>query len=391
VHQAELRGAISALHVSEGQLNAAEMRLERAQATAGIGSWELNVATGRLLWSKEVFKIRGILPGAMDQHIDDPLPFMLPDEREARQGWLAEMMAGNTPGPHEGEIVRPDGEARLVRIEGGVVRGPDGNITHVAGTLQDITERRQIERQLAHAQKMEALGILTGGIGHVFNNMLGVIMVNLDLLQRLIVANPAAKELCAEALNGATRCADLIRSLLAFAGRLPLHSERTEVNALVNDISGLLRRTLGEHITLVLNLDAKAWPTTVDPAQFETALVDLATNAREAMPKGGRLDITTRNLQVDATYKTEHPDLNVGDYVVIEVSDTGASIPADIIGRIFDPFFTTKAPGTGTGLGLSMAFGFAKQSDGHLAVCSEANHGATFQLFLPRSDAPAPA
>jgi signal transduction histidine kinase len=221
--------------------------------------------------------------------------------------------------------------------------------------------------------------------------MLGVIMVNLDLLQRLIAANPAAKELCAEALNGATRCADLIRSLLAFAGRLPLHSERTEVNALVNDISGLLRRTLGEHITLVLNLDAKAWPTTVDPAQFETALVDLATNAREAMPQGGRLDITTRNLQVDATYKTEHPDLKVGDYVVIEVSDTGASIPADIIGRIFDPFFTTKAPGTGTGLGLSMAFGFAKQSDGHLAVCSEANRGATFQLFLPRTDAPAPA
>jgi signal transduction histidine kinase len=316
---------------------------------------------------------------------------MLPDDRSAHQSWLAEMMAGNAPGPYEGTVLRPDGEARLVRIEGGVVRGPAGGITHIAGTLQDITERRQIERQLAHAQKMEALGVLTGGMAHVFNNMLGVIMVNLDLLQRLVTADAAAKELCGEALNGANRCADLIRSLLAFAGRQPLHSERTEINALVKDIARLLRRTLGEHITLVLNLDAEVWPTTVDPAQFETALVSLATNAREAMPKGGRLDIATRNLPVDATYKTKHPELNVGDYVLIEFSDTGASIPADIIGRIFDPFFTTKAPATGTGLGLSMAFGFAKQSHGHLAVLSEANRGTTFQLFLPRSDAPVPA
>ena len=391
VQQAELRGAISALQVSEGQLNAVEMRLERAQATAGIGSWELNVATGRLLWSKEVFRIRGILPGDLDKNTDDSLPLMFPDDRGARQSWLAEMMAGNAPGHYECKIVRPDGEARLVRIEGGVVRGPDGGITHVAGTLQDITERRQIERELAHAQKMEALGILTGGVAHVFNNMLGVIMVNLELLQRLVTANAAAKELCGEAVDGATRCADLIRSLLAFAGRQPLHLERTEVNVLVNDIACMLRRTLGEHITLVLNLDAELWPTTVDPAQFETALVNLATNAREAMPKGGRLEIVTRNLQVDAMYKTEHPDLNVGDYVLIEVSDTGVSIPADIISRIFDPFFTTKAPVTGTGLGLSMAFGFAKQSDGHLTVYSEASQGTTFQLFLPRSDAPAPA
>ena len=391
VQQAELRGAISALHVSEGQLSTVEMRLERAQATAGIGSWELNVATGRLLWSKEVFKIRGILAGDLGQNIGDSLPLMPPDDRGTRQSWLAEMMAGNAPGPYESEIVRPDGEARLVRIEGGVVRGSNGKITHVAGTLQDVTERRQVERQLAQAQKMEALGILTGGLAHVFNNMLGVIMINLDLLQRLVTANASAKELCGEALDGATRCADLIRSLLAFAGRQPLHSERTEVNALVNDIASLLRRTLGEHITLVLNLDANLWPTTVDPAQFETALVNLATNAREAMPNGGRLEITTRNLQVDAIYRTEHPDLNVGDYVLVEASDTGVSIPADIISRIFDPFFTTKAPATGTGLGLSMAFGFAKQSDGHLAVYSEAGHGTTFQLFLPRRNAPAPA
>jgi PAS domain S-box-containing protein len=385
--KAELLGAITALRVSEGNLNAAEMRLERAQATAGIGSWEMNVATGQLLWSKELFKIRGIEPGELDANIDNTLPFTHPDDREARQLWLAEILAGGSPGPYEGKIVRPSGEVRLVRIDGGAITDTAGSITHIAGTLQDVTERRQIERQLAHAQKMDALGSLTGGMAHDFNNMLGVVMVNLDLLKRLVAANAAAVELCGEALDGANRCADLIRSLLAFARRQPLHPERTDVNALVNETVRLLRRTLGEHIVLGMDLDAKLWPATVDPAQLEAALVNLATNARDAMPKGGRLDIITRNIQLDVIYSTEHPDVKVGDYVLIEVSDTGAGIGAEIIGRIFDPFFTTKAPGSGTGLGLSMAFGFAKQSDGHLAVYSETGLGTTFRLYLPRTEA----
>jgi PAS domain S-box-containing protein len=383
--QATLIGTIQSLRISEGQLNAVEMRLERAQARAGIGSWELNVATGQILWSKELFRIRGVTPGDLDPTVDNTLPLTHPDDRRSRQRWLADLMAGASPGPYEGKIARPDGTVRLVRIEGGAVRGPDGMITHIAGTLQDITERRQVERQLAHAQKMEALGNLTGGMAHDFNNMLGVVMVNLELLKRLVTANAAAVELCGEALDGANRCADLIRSLLAFARRQPLHPERTDVNVLVHEIVRILRRTLGEHITLELDLDQALWPATVDAPQLEAALVNLATNARDAMPRGGRLDITTRNICLDSMYTAEHPDVTAGDYVLIEVSDTGSGIPQEIIGRVFDPFFTTKAPGTGTGLGLSMAFGFAKQSDGHLAVYSEAGLGTTFRLYLPRN------
>ena len=162
--------------------------------------------------------------------------------------------------------------------------------------------------------------------------------------------------------------------------------EQTDVNALVSDVSRLLGRTLGEHIALTLELDAALWPVKVDAAQLEAALVNLATNARDAMPKGGRLSITTRNTTLDAAYASRHPDAAAGDYVLIEVCDTGTGIPPEIITRIFDPFFTTKATGQGTGLGLAMAFGFVKQSGGHLSVYSEPGLGTTFRLYLPRSD-----
>ncbi len=203
----------------------------------------------------------------------------------------------------------------MLRVEGRPVVDPDGVIRRLAGTTQDITERRLIERQLAQAQKMEAIGNLTGGMAHDFNNVLGVIMGNLDLLKRLVVSDAAAAELCGEALEGATRCTELIRRLLAFARRQSLRPQRIDVNALVSNIGRLLGRTLGEDIALKLNLEAPLWPVMADPAQLEAALVNLATNARDAMPKGGQLDITTRNVELDAGYAALHPDVHPGCYV----------------------------------------------------------------------------
>jgi signal transduction histidine kinase/ActR/RegA family two-component response regulator len=248
-------------------------------------------------------------------------------------------------------------------------------------------ERRVIEQQLIQAQKMEAIGNLTGGMAHDFNNVLGVIIGNLDLLARLIKADPAASELCGEALDGATRCADLIARLLAFARRQPLRPEQIDVNALVSDISRLLGRVLGDNIALSHDLDAAAWPVTADPAQLEAALVNLATNARDAMPNGGMLHVTTRNAQIIESYAMERTEISPGDYTLIEISDTGTGIPPEIIGRIFDPFFTTKQPTKGTGLGLSMVYGFVKQSGGHLSVYSEPGLGTTFRIYLPRGEA----
>jgi PAS domain S-box-containing protein len=380
---AGLRIDITALKQTQAALRESEERLDRAQAIAGIGSWELDVATRRFVWSKEMYRIRGLDPAAFTPDFDNVAPFVHPDDFPAVHDWLAQLMAGHQQAAIEPRVVRPDNEVRLLRVEGRPITDFEGRVARIAGTMQDITERRQIERQLAQAQKMEAIGNLTGGMAHDFNNVLAVIIGNLDLLKRLTMDNAAAVEVCAEALDGATRCAELIRRLLAFARRQSLRPEPIEVNALVTDIARLLGRVLGESITLNLQLAPALPQVMADQAQLEAALVNFATNARDAMPGGGRFDIITRHTVLDAGYVALHPDVQPGSYVEIEISDNGIGIPPGIVTRIFEPFFTTKEQGRGTGLGLAMAFGFVKQSGGHLSVYSEVGIGTTFRLYLP--------
>jgi signal transduction histidine kinase/CheY-like chemotaxis protein len=276
----------------------------------------------------------------------------------------------------------------MIELEGRAIVDPDGIIRRVAGTTRDVTELRLLERQLAQAQKMEAIGTLTGGLAHDFNNVLAIVIGNLDLLQPLIADSPEASELSEEALDGALRCAALIKRLLAFARRQPLHPQPTDVNALVREIGHLLGRTLGEDITLLTELEPGLWPVMVDPVQLQAALVNLSANARDAMPTGGQLLIATSNLRVTRESQADHPEAEPGDYAQITVRDNGTGIPADVIGHIFEPFFSTKGAEKGSGLGLSMVFGFVKQSGGHLSVHSEPGDGASFQLYLPRTAAP---
>ncbi|HEX3992995.1 MAG TPA: ATP-binding protein, partial [Acetobacteraceae bacterium] len=382
-----LRVDISALKKAKEALRDSEARLERAQAIAGIGSWELDVDAGRYVWSKELYRIRGLSPETFNPTLDNVEPYVHPDDFPPVRRWLSNLIAGHELDTHETRIIRPDGEVRVLCVEGRAVKDQDGIVRHIAGTMQDITDRRLIERQLSQAQKMEAIGNLTGGMAHDFNNGLGVIIGNLDLLERMVEANGTAAEVCAEAREAAIRCADLIRGLLAFARRQPLQPRLTDVNALVKETARLLGRTLGEDIALNLTLSTAPWPALADAAQLEAALVNLAMNARDAMPKGGQLRISTRNAQLDAAYAAMHPDAAEGDYVLIEVSDTGEGIPPEIISRIFEPFFTTKELGKGTGLGLAMVFGFVKQSGGNLDVYSEPGLGSTFRIYLPRAEA----
>jgi PAS domain S-box-containing protein len=384
---AGLRIDITALKAAQAALGESEARLDRAQAIAGIGSWELDVATGHYIWSKELYRIRGVSPETFEPDIDNVAQYVHQDDYSVVRRWLTNLMQGLEQTPLEPRIVRPDGEVRVLRVEGRAVTDADAAVRRVAGTMQDVTERRLIERQLMQAQKMEAIGNLTGGMAHDFNNVLGVVIGNLDLLKRLVRDDAAAAELCGEALDGASRCADLIRRLLAFARRQSLRPEITDLNALVGDVARLLGRILGEDIVLNLHLDAALRPVLADPSQLEAALVNFATNARDAMPKGGRLDVTTSNVVLDAGYMVLHPDVSPGAYVCIAISDTGTGIPTEVIGRIFEPFFTTKEPGRGTGLGLAMAFGFVKQSGGHLTVYSEPGLGTTFRLYLPSTAA----
>ena len=382
---AGLRMDITRIKQADAALRESEARLDRAQEIADIGSWELNVATGRYHWSKQMYRIRGVSPEDFVPTFDAITRTVHPDDILSRERWYDELIAGREQPAREGRIIRPNGEVRVVRIEGRPEVDANGIVCRISGTDQDVTERRWIERQLAQAQKMEAIGNLTGGLAHDFNNGLGIVIGNLDLLARLVKAAPAAMELCQEARDGATRCAELIRQLLAFSRRQPLRPQPTDVNALVEDIARLLGRTLGEDIALTLHLDAALRPALADPVQLEAAIVNLANNARDAMPAGGRLMIATLNIELDADYVARSPEARAGSYVLIEVSDTGVGIPSDVIGQVFEPFFTTKQPGSGTGLGLSMVFGFVKQSGGHVTVSSEPGNGSSFRIYLPQA------
>jgi signal transduction histidine kinase/ActR/RegA family two-component response regulator len=267
------------------------------------------------------------------------------------------------------------------------------NLTLVNQRLQaEIEDRiraeealRGAETQLRQSQKMEAVGNLTGGLAHDFNNLLAVIIGDLDMLAERLQGDAGSRELALEALDSALRGAELTRRLLAFARRQPLQPQRIDVSRLVDGIAHLLRRTLGEDIQIFLDLSHDVWPVVADPAQLEASLTNLATNARDAMPRGGRLMIAVGNRTLDQDYAGQHPDATPGDYVLIEVTDTGTGIAPDIIGKIFEPFFTTKEVGRGTGLGLSMVFGFMRQSGGHINVDSNEGIGTTIRLYLPRA------
>jgi|HubBroStandDraft_1064217.scaffolds.fasta_scaffold00128_49 two-component system cell cycle sensor histidine kinase/response regulator CckA len=268
-------------------------------------------------------------------------------------------------------------------------RDAGGEIVGVLCSFIDITERRRLELQLRQAQKMEAIGTLTGGMAHDFNNILAVIIGNIDELQSRGGLDAEAAELAGEALSAAERGADLTHRLLAFARQQPLAPQRVEPNSLVRELTKLFRRTLGESIEITLDLASDAKPVIVDPTQLEAAILNLATNARDAMPVGGTLAIVTGNRHLDEDYARHALDLTPGDYVMIEVTDTGTGIPPEEVRRIFEPFFTTKEPGRGTGLGLAMVFGFMKQSGGHINVYSEPGRGTTMRLYLPPATAEA--
>jgi PAS domain S-box-containing protein len=281
---------------------------------------------------------------------------------------------------------------RWVRSKKVPVLDEEGTQKYIATFVEDITERRQIEEELRQSQKMEALGQLTGGLAHDFNNLLAVVIGNLDVLGEFGTLNPKQEELVQAALEAALSGGELSRRLLAFARRQPLQPEHVDVNELVAGITKLLSRTLGEDIRVQLDLEHTIKPIVVDRVQLETALTNLANNARDAMPVGGLLTIVTRNRHLDSGYAAQYSEVEPGDYVMIEVNDNGQGMAPETLNRIFEPFFTTKAIGKGTGLGLSMVFGFIRQSRGHINVYSEPGQGTTLRLyFRPAEEKPSNA
>ncbi|HEX7719699.1 MAG TPA: ATP-binding protein, partial [Woeseiaceae bacterium] len=251
--------------------------------------------------------------------------------------------------------------------------------------LRDLTDIKRAEAQLLQAQKMEAVGLLTGGVAHDFNNLLTVISGNLEHAIASGSTSSSQDEILADALAAAEKGAALTHRLLAFSRQQPLQPVHTDLNAIVAGMIEMLRRTLGEDIEIEVKLDKHLWPELADKSQVENALLNLAINARDAMPTGGKLTIETLNASLDEAYTSRNEDVQPGDYVMLAISDTGAGMAPEVIERVFEPFFTTKADGMGSGLGLSMIYGFAKQSGGHVMVYSEVGHGTTVRLYLPRA------
>ena len=251
--------------------------------------------------------------------------------------------------------------------------------------FRDLTEKIAAEQQFRQAQKMEAVGQLTGGVAHDFNNILTVIMGTIGMLEDAVADRPQLAAIARMIDEAAGRGAELTNRLLAFARKQPLQPRPTDINALVLEADQMLRPALGETVEIVTKLDGRASPALVDPSQLATALLNLAINARDAMPNGGKLTLETADAVLDETYAESNTDVTPGRYVMIAVSDTGVGIPASLIDHVFEPFFTTKEVGQGTGLGLSMVYGFVKQSNGHIKVYSEVGNGTTIKLYLPRA------
>ncbi|WP_284734587.1 hybrid sensor histidine kinase/response regulator [Sphingosinicella terrae] len=392
-----------------------EERLRLATEAAEVGFWDVDVVNDVLIWPprvKAMFGISSDVPVSMD----DFYLGMHPDDREATGSAFAAACDPALRALYDVEyrtIGKEDGIVRWVAAKGRGLFDNGGRCTRVIGTAVDVTDRKRVEAELRElnerlesrvaeeiaerskaeealrqAQKMEAVGQLTGGIAHDFNNLLTVVTGNIDMAGRALEAagslDPRARRALDNAMKGAERAASLTQRLLAFSRRQPLAPKPLDVDKLVLSMSDMLNRALGEMVKLEIVTSPGLWRIEADPNQLESAILNLAVNARDAMPQGGDLTIETANARLDDSYVAHHAEVAPGQYVVIAVTDNGVGMSKDVASRVFEPFYTTKEVGKGTGLGLSMVYGFVKQSGGHVKIYTEEGHGTTVKIYLPR-------
>ena len=388
---------ISERKQAESALRTSQAQLEAAMDLAGLVNWEFDVTSGVFTFSDRFYALYGTTAEIEGGH-EMPAEvyasrFLHPDERHVVANEVEKAIETSDPDYRaymEHRIVRRGGEIRNIVVRYAITKDEHGRTVKTHGANQDVTERKRIEEalaqaeeQLRQAQKMEAIGQLAGGIAHDFNNLLTVVVGSASLLLEDMLPDDPRRKLISDIKDTGDRAANLTRQILAFSRRQVLRPEVLSLNEVVGTIRPLLRRTLGEDIDLVYSLATDLALTEVDPAQMEQVLMNLAVNARDAMPGGGRLAIETANVTLDAEYVRVNPWVEPGIYVMLAVSDTGCGMDAATVDRVFEPFFTTKEPGRGTGLGLSTVYGIVKQSGGSIAVQSEPGHGSAFRIYLP--------
>jgi signal transduction histidine kinase/DNA-binding response OmpR family regulator len=339
-------------------------------------------AEGRLTaWNRRFFKLLA-LPTGLARTGQPLTAFQQIDPGGALPiftGSMSDATGSSSAGAAESAAQRLKVDRRELEVHQSAM--PDGGFII---SLTDITQRLRAEAMLQQAQKMEAIGQLTGGVAHDFNNLLQIVMGNLNILAREMQGNEPALRRIRNALLGADRGASLTRHLLAFSRRQPLSPVPINLGRLIRNMTDLLRRSLGEQVQIETVIDGGLWNTLVDPSQVESAILNMAINARDAMPQGGKLTIEAGNAFLDDAYAAEHMEVTPGQYVMLAMTDTGTGMTPEVLAHAFDPFFTTKEEGRGTGLGLSMVWGFVKQSGGHVSIYSEMGEGTTIKVYLPR-------
>jgi PAS domain S-box-containing protein len=354
--------------------------LEAVVQASPVAILGLDAARRAIVWNRNAERIFGLLSIDVIGHVCPPL--------------VAGTELGNVVRRlFEGEVLteieirqRSTRDAALeLRVSGAPLYDGDRRVRGAVCILEDVTDSRATRRQLLHAQRMEAVGQLTGGLAHDFNNLLAVVIGNLDLLRDQPELQAASRESVDLALKASLGGATLIRQLLAFSRRQALSPKPLDLGALAASTRDLLSRTLGEHIEVKMRLVPDLWPAMADATQVESAIANLAINARDAMPDGGRLTLETANRHLGVCDADGNTDIQPGDYVMLAVSDTGTGIPPSVLNRVFEPFFTTKEQGKGSGVGLSMVYGFIRQSRGHVKIDSEVGRGTTVRLYLPRA------
>jgi two-component system cell cycle sensor histidine kinase/response regulator CckA len=358
--------------------------LEKAQEVAHVGSWVAELdGSDRLGWSLETHRIFGVPPGEFKGTSEVFFDFVHPDDRDDVRTAAEASIRGERPYDIEHRIVTGGNGVRWVHEKADVVRDASGHPLRMIGTVQDITDRRQLEEQLRHAQKLDAIGRLAGGIAHDLNNALTAIAGYTELALNVLREDHPAHADIQEVRRAAERAASVTRQLLAFSRKQLLEPRLFNLNEIVISLARLLERLLGEDVRLETELSPELPPIHADPGQIEQAIINLAVNARDAMPKGGRILLATAVERVDQTFVRPHASMPPGAYVRLRVIDNGQGMTRETQDHIFEPFFTTKPAGKGTGLGLAMVWGTVKQSGGFIFVDSEPEHGTTFHLYFP--------
>lgn len=376
-----------------------EALFEQALNVAGIGLWVWDIEKDRCEYSNELgSKMHDLTPEEFIEVTSSSefgLGLIHPDSRDAYLATCKEVERGNTVN-HEYKGLKKNGDTIYVRETLAPIRDEDGKVVKLIGTAIDITVQHQTEMQLRQAQKMEVVGQLTAGISHDFNNLLAVILGNLELI-KMKADDPDIRANTDLALAATERGARLTQQLLAYSRQATMDKVVVDPNRLIRDMVDLFQRSLPATIQVETVLSAGLWPIEVDRTQFESALLNLAINARDALPDGGKITVETANIRLDNNYCAEHGlELEPGRYVLVAVSDTGSGMSPRTLEHATDPFFTTKPPGAGSGLGLAMVYGFAKQTGGHISIYSEPDRGTTVKLYFPEAaetalrDVPAP-